>query len=63
LLPKSLAISNLKTQNTVATTTPSLKTQRSDFVACPECRCPTPIGELARWSVCAFCMSKRWGRG
>lgn len=22
---------------------------------CPACHCPTPIGELERWSVCAVC--------
>lgn len=27
---------------------------------CPECHCPTPAGELHRWSVCAICISKRW---
>jgi len=23
--------------------------------SCPRCRCPTPIGELQRWQVCALC--------
>ena len=27
---------------------------------CPQCECPTPIGELQRWSVCAVCVTKRW---
>ena len=27
---------------------------------CPQCQCPTPIGELERWSVCAVCVTKRW---
>ncbi|MGV0026529.1 DciA family protein [Phormidesmis priestleyi] len=27
---------------------------------CPQCQCPTPIGELERWSVCAVCITKRW---
>ena len=27
---------------------------------CPECDCPSPIGELQRWSVCAVCIAKRW---
>lgn len=25
---------------------------------CPQCHCPTPPGELQRWSVCAFCMAQ-----
>jgi predicted nucleic acid-binding Zn ribbon protein len=27
---------------------------------CPQCQCPTPSGELARWDVCALCATKRW---
>ncbi|KAM3101591.1 DUF721 domain-containing protein [Phormidesmis sp. 146-12] len=27
---------------------------------CPQCQCPTPIGELERWSMCAVCVAKRW---
>ncbi|ELR96898.1 DUF721 domain-containing protein [Gloeocapsa sp. PCC 73106] len=27
---------------------------------CPQCHCPTPPGELERWSVCAFCIAQRW---
>lgn len=26
--------------------------------ACPLCQCPTPPGELQRWSVCALCAAK-----
>jgi predicted nucleic acid-binding Zn ribbon protein len=34
---------------------------RSDRLPlCPQCQCPTPIGELDRWSICALCVSKRW---
>jgi predicted nucleic acid-binding Zn ribbon protein len=25
---------------------------------CPQCRCPTPMGELQHWSVCALCAVK-----
>ena len=25
---------------------------------CPQCQCPTPVGELQRWSVCSFCTTK-----
>lgn len=27
---------------------------------CPKCDCPTPPGELQRWSVCALCAAKQW---
>ncbi|MFY7802751.1 MAG: DUF721 domain-containing protein [Limnoraphis robusta] len=26
---------------------------------CPQCHCPTPPGELKRWSVCAMCFSQQ----
>lgn len=27
---------------------------------CPNCQCPTPPGELERWSVCGLCAVKQW---
>lgn len=27
---------------------------------CPQCNCPTPKGELERWSMCSLCITKRW---
>jgi predicted nucleic acid-binding Zn ribbon protein len=27
---------------------------------CPICRCPTPSGELKRWSCCSICVAKRF---
>ncbi len=27
---------------------------------CPACQCPTPPGELQRWSICAICAAKTW---
>ncbi|WP_013323471.1 DUF721 domain-containing protein [Gloeothece verrucosa] len=27
---------------------------------CPSCHCPTPRGELQRWSVCSYCATKEW---
>lgn len=30
---------------------------------CPACRCPTPQGELQRWSVCSLCAAKAWAPG
>lgn len=30
------------------------------LVRCPKCQCPTPSGELKRWSVCAVCVTRQW---
>ncbi|MEB3358068.1 MAG: DUF721 domain-containing protein [Synechococcales bacterium] len=30
------------------------------FPLCPSCQCPTPTGELERWSVCALCAARQW---
>lgn len=39
----------------------SLIQQRSRHLPlCPTCQCPTPPGELQRWSVCALCAAKGW---
>ncbi len=27
---------------------------------CPQCQCPTPAGELERWTVCALCATRSW---
>lgn len=27
---------------------------------CPQCQCPTPSGELQRWTVCGLCATKQW---
>jgi predicted nucleic acid-binding Zn ribbon protein len=27
---------------------------------CPQCKCPTPSGELSRWGICAVCAAKQW---
>jgi predicted nucleic acid-binding Zn ribbon protein len=27
---------------------------------CPQCQSPTPPGELQRWEVCSFCVTKKW---
>ncbi|WP_017315003.1 DUF721 domain-containing protein [Mastigocladopsis repens] len=26
---------------------------------CPQCHCPTPLGELQRWRVCSLCAAKQ----
>lgn len=27
---------------------------------CPQCKCPSPVGEIERWSMCAVCATKQW---
>ncbi|ACK70052.1 protein of unknown function DUF721 [Gloeothece citriformis PCC 7424] len=27
---------------------------------CPRCHCPTPAGELERWSICSCCATQQW---
>ncbi|TVQ45890.1 MAG: DUF721 domain-containing protein [Gloeocapsa sp. DLM2.Bin57] len=29
---------------------------------CPRCHCHTPVAELERWSVCAFCIAREWSK-
>lgn len=39
----------------------NLVQQRSRHLPdCPRCHCPTPPGELQRWSVCALCAAQQW---
>lgn len=39
----------------------ALKRARSlSFPLCPQCQCPTPLGELQRWQVCGLCAAKQW---
>jgi predicted nucleic acid-binding Zn ribbon protein len=33
----------------------NLKVRSQHLPLCPQCHCPTPAGELSRWSVCGFC--------
>lgn len=34
----------------------------SHRMLCPDCRCPTPPGELKRWSCCSICAAKRFSQ-
>jgi predicted nucleic acid-binding Zn ribbon protein len=27
---------------------------------CPQCHCPTPLGELQRWEICSICAARQW---
>lgn len=37
-----------------------IQSRSHQLVLCPKCQCPTPPGELKRWSVCALCATQRW---
>jgi predicted nucleic acid-binding Zn ribbon protein len=37
-----------------------VKRRSQHLPLCPRCQCPTPQGELERWSVCALCAVKQW---
>ena len=36
-----------------------VKERSHSLPLCPHCQCPTPAGELQRWSVCSFCTTKQ----
>ncbi|MGB3492817.1 MAG: DUF721 domain-containing protein, partial [Elainellaceae cyanobacterium] len=38
----------------------TLQRRSQELPLCPQCRCPAPIGELKRWSVCSLCAVKDW---
>ncbi|MEB3825899.1 DUF721 domain-containing protein [Phormidium sp. CCY1219] len=37
-----------------------LQARSRSLPLCPHCSCPTPPGELERWSVCALCATQRF---
>ncbi|MBX2861943.1 MAG: DUF721 domain-containing protein [Leptolyngbyaceae cyanobacterium MAG.088] len=58
-----------KAYNQPATTTPEdafarwatiKKQQQKRQELCPECQCSCPPGEIARWTMCALCITKTW---
>jgi predicted nucleic acid-binding Zn ribbon protein len=38
-----------------------MRSQTKQLPLCPDCKCPTPHGELKRWQVCSLCAAKQWG--
>jgi len=55
------AVNTAKDQNVAFVRWASLVQARSrSLPLCPTCQCPTPPGELQRWSVCALCAVKQW---
>lgn len=37
-----------------------MQARSQNLPLCPQCRCPTPAGELQRWEICSFCAAKHW---
>jgi predicted nucleic acid-binding Zn ribbon protein len=37
-----------------------IKARSRNLPLCPQCSCPTPPGELERWSLCSLCAAKQW---
>lgn len=37
-----------------------VQSRSSHLPTCPQCQCPTPPGELKRWSMCSLCAAKQW---
>jgi predicted nucleic acid-binding Zn ribbon protein len=37
----------------------TIRDRTRSLPTCPVCQCPTPPGELQRWSICALCAAKR----
>lgn len=38
----------------------TMRSRSRQLPLCPQCQCPTPPGELNRWSTCALCAAKGW---
>ncbi|NJR67052.1 MAG: DUF721 domain-containing protein [Leptolyngbyaceae cyanobacterium CRU_2_3] len=41
----------------------TMRSRSQNLPLCPSCQCPTPVGELKRWSVCSLCAAKAFGQG
>jgi len=37
-----------------------MRSRTAQMPLCPRCHCPTPQGELERWSCCGLCAAKQW---
>jgi predicted nucleic acid-binding Zn ribbon protein len=54
-------ISNPKdTQSVFQRWSVAMQARSHSLPLCPQCNCPTPPGELERWSVCGLCAAKQW---
>lgn len=37
-----------------------MRSRTQNMPLCPQCQCPTPSGELKRWTLCSLCAAKQW---
>ncbi|MBW4471073.1 MAG: DUF721 domain-containing protein [Stenomitos rutilans HA7619-LM2] len=37
-----------------------MRSRAENMPCCPRCQCPSPPGELKRWSMCSLCAAKQW---
>lgn len=51
---------SLHPQETFQRWAAEVKRRSQHLPLCPHCQCPTPTGELERWSMCALCAAKQW---
>lgn len=51
---------NQNPQTTFENWAKAIKARSQKLPLCPQCQCPTPPGEIQRWSVCAICATKQW---
>ncbi|MCL2923585.1 MAG: DciA family protein [Trichodesmium sp. MAG_R04] len=49
---------NRSPQTTFENWAKAVKTRSEVLPICPQCHCPTPPGEIKRWSVCGICFAK-----
>lgn len=38
-----------------------MRSRTQHLTHCPQCQCPTPLGELERWGICSLCAAKTMG--
>ena len=62
--PEVLTISELEGENTPESAFKRwfevAQARSQSWPLCPQCQCPTPPGELARWAICGLCAAKQW---
>jgi predicted nucleic acid-binding Zn ribbon protein len=57
---KSLSKLSPHPQNNPSYPHPRTNAMTATLLPCPQCQRPTPVGELKRWSMCGFCITKHW---
>lgn len=58
--PADLPIEQPTPQTTFEQWAAKLQARSQHLPLCPQCHCPTPLGELKRWQVCGLCATKQW---